>query len=1583
MTHSPTTRSSLLLRLRDPEDHEAWIDFVTLYEPAVYRLLRRHGLQDVDARDVMQELFLTVSRSIDQWDPAKDRGSFRAWLRRVARNRVINWVKHRERRVVATGGSGLQSMLDMLPASDEPETVEFDHELRRNVPSCGRTSARRSPLCNLGSVLGNRRRRNVADRRRDETWDDGRGGASCQVSGVSSPTSGCDGIGESNMTSQCSVTLLKSALAGNMPAEQEASLHHHLEECEACTTALERMAGGTAWCQEAASLLIRDELDDVAPVRDEWSNIDFTVEHLEPTEEPNVLGRLGGYDVLEIIGRGGMGVVLKGFDRELKRCVAVKVLAPHLAQSSVARKRFTREAQAAGAVVHPNVLAIHQVQPSGRLPFLVTPLIAGESLAQRLKTQGPLELKETLRIGMQAAAGLAAAHEQGLVHRDVKPANILLENGVERAVLTDFGLARAADDASITRWGIIAGTPQYMSPEQAQGEPLDGRSDLFSLGCVLYEMATGVSPFRAESTVATLRRLIDDPPPAMASLNPELPPWFTAIIDRLLEKDRSRRFGSAKEVSELLEGCLAHLQQPTGVPLPVAIPAPAVRQVSTRKNALFKGTATMIAALGIALASMFLMQSTAPPDVAGRWSGEGWGQIVLTQTTPGEYAGTYSSTVAQGPGKIRLKWSRIERRFNGTWREGEDRFGELSVRRADHEIRGAFTTDLKSTTNPATPRLADLRWTPVAPPSTNVDAAGTRPTLGQAASTATIVEAAVDILHRPNGPWVGRLANGVTVELLAIGGTDRWWQPNGLPLAAPPIQVKDHRYQPIEADDTRRTFVARISGVPLPRAGMNFIVEPSSGAAQWIGYENIRKVPTRSYFSGVETLVPTTAPKVTVRWGIGTGEWEDAARAVIDSAGRPFAPGSWGDRLNVARVLGTRDGAQLELPNQPHYEERAIAICDDGHEVVKEFRKSDGRARATFFDVTTKQIKEIKIQRRPYAWIEFRDVPTNWSDLPIHATSAPPNTCNIAAQLTGPWTAQLTTGATVDLVGVGEGDRWWRPDGTPLPEPPCRLASRVKPDNSTQLLRRFFVRVKDLPSQSARIVAEVARGTSTEYPEHVEHNGKPIANGVRVLAFEAQLPGTSQTVTQLRCGVAAGPWRESASPSVNLYPKYIGGGSSSGGRNVSLHAVESKEGVVARVSEDWYDKDDLRSVAITYDDRTVTGRAQIDHPQNERTGTTITVTLPGTTLKAIKRLKVERRPYEWVCFSYVAVQPKPPEDASDPPSPQDQGRTSVLTPTLDESSDQQPHTSATTRFRVTDVTEALDAQLASMRSFDVVVDTSRRVMMESVWNTSPGTPSIRVREKRLLAPEKVITKKERYRQLYKSADDDTPPKRRIEQIDAESRQPMSVIAFDGRVRRSYYPELREGTVTETQGPGYVYLTPDADYRRIFMGQRGDLSLLEMLRHGTARCEHDSDDPDLILVNIPPDQAAMKFPWWAHRVWLEPARGLRIKTVEHHRVIPKFNDDGTPASHWRSGSPSFAFDMTSNGFTSSIPDRGSQSRSEHRFSKHNQAPCRGSCTARPLHQFLSRRASGTVTFQMTCSPMTTRQARKSTGNTSNW
>jgi serine/threonine-protein kinase len=154
------------------------------------------------------------------------------------------------------------------------------------------------------------------------------------------------------------------------------------------------------------------------------------------------------------------------------------------------------------------------------------------------------------------------------VHRDVKPANILLEMGVDRVMLTDFGLARAIDDASITRTGLIAGTPQYMSPEQARGEALDARSDLFSLGSVLYTMATGRPPFRAESTYGILRRITDSHPRPVLEVSPHIPAWLSAIVDKLLAKEPAQRFATAAEVALLLEQCVAHVQQPAVVALP-------------------------------------------------------------------------------------------------------------------------------------------------------------------------------------------------------------------------------------------------------------------------------------------------------------------------------------------------------------------------------------------------------------------------------------------------------------------------------------------------------------------------------------------------------------------------------------------------------------------------------------------------------------------------------------------------------------------------------------------------------------------------------------------------------------------------------------------------------------------------------------------------------------------------------------------------------------------------------------------------------------------------------------------------------
>jgi WD40 repeat protein len=299
---------------------------------------------------------------------------------------------------------------------------------------------------------------------------------------------------------------------------------------------------------------------------------DEGLDFLTPSEQPDSLGRLGHYDVLEVIGRGGMGIVLRAFDAKLHRVVAIKVMAAQLATNATARRRFIREAQAQAAVSHDHVVTIHAVEEANGRPYLVMQYVAGVSLQERLERGGSLQIHEILRIGMQTAAGLAAAHAQGLIHRDVKPANILLENGVERVKITDFGLARAATDASLTQSGVVAGTPHYMSPEQAQGAAVDQRSDLFSLGSVLYAMGTGRAPFRASGTMAVLKRVCEQTPSPIRDANPEILDWLAALIEKLHAKAPADRYQSAAEVADLLGRHLAHVQHPSVMPLPAAIP---------------------------------------------------------------------------------------------------------------------------------------------------------------------------------------------------------------------------------------------------------------------------------------------------------------------------------------------------------------------------------------------------------------------------------------------------------------------------------------------------------------------------------------------------------------------------------------------------------------------------------------------------------------------------------------------------------------------------------------------------------------------------------------------------------------------------------------------------------------------------------------------------------------------------------------------------------------------------------------------------------------------------------------------------
>jgi serine/threonine-protein kinase len=368
--------------------------------------------------------------------------------------------------------------------------------------------------------------------------------------------------------SQCDPHRLDEFLHHRLSTEFESDVEVHLLACVDCRDRLDEIAGGDRWWGDVHRYLGDEDgaptSDDDGPGRRMGLDLGF----LEPTEFPNSLGRLGTYEILEVVGQGGMGIVLKGFDLTLNRLVAIKVLAAEHARRGAARKRFAREAQAVAAVVHDHIVSIHAVDAESTPPYLVMAYIPGQSLQQRIDKSGPLEVKEILRIGMQTAAGLAAAHAQGIVHRDIKPANIMLENGIERVRITDFGLARAIDDASVTQNGAVAGTPQYMAPEQARGEVIDQRADLFSLGGVIYAMATGRAPFHGDGGLAVIRQVSDVEPTPIRAINPEIPPWLDGIVRKLHAKDVASRFQSANDVAELLEQCLAHVQDPTSHRLP-------------------------------------------------------------------------------------------------------------------------------------------------------------------------------------------------------------------------------------------------------------------------------------------------------------------------------------------------------------------------------------------------------------------------------------------------------------------------------------------------------------------------------------------------------------------------------------------------------------------------------------------------------------------------------------------------------------------------------------------------------------------------------------------------------------------------------------------------------------------------------------------------------------------------------------------------------------------------------------------------------------------------------------------------------
>jgi serine/threonine-protein kinase len=370
-------------------------------------------------------------------------------------------------------------------------------------------------------------------------------------------------------------------VAGQLPEDQGETLAQHLPDCDRCRQTVEELARADAGPlptggehRDSGWRRVVGALGAMPPPEPAEEGAAAVLRQLAPPGGAGHLGRLGRYEVQRVLGQGGFGVVLRAHDPDLQRAVAIKVLAPHLAASDLARQRFTREARASAALRDDHIVAIHDVGSFQEgWPYFVMEYVEGQSLQEKLRRGAPLPLVEVLRIGMQIAASPAAAHKQGLVHRDIKPGNILLENGVERVKITDFGLVQAAGDTSrLTQTGAVAGTPEYMAPEQAEGKQVDHRADLFSLGSVLYVLCTGRSPFRASTPLATLRRVCEESPPPARSLNPAVPDWLEAIIGKLHAKAPADRFQSAAEVADLLGQWLQHLQQGGSATSPAPTP---------------------------------------------------------------------------------------------------------------------------------------------------------------------------------------------------------------------------------------------------------------------------------------------------------------------------------------------------------------------------------------------------------------------------------------------------------------------------------------------------------------------------------------------------------------------------------------------------------------------------------------------------------------------------------------------------------------------------------------------------------------------------------------------------------------------------------------------------------------------------------------------------------------------------------------------------------------------------------------------------------------------------------------------------
>jgi urea transport system substrate-binding protein len=430
---------------------------------------------------------------------------------------------------------------------------------------------------------------------------------------------------EASIVKPCQpIAVLTDLVLGALEPETKASTEKHLEGCENCRTIVERMrqwslnftsklGDGSTHPFLTLDAIVSEDTKASRPEQQDANQVILEQEAwrrcLAPPVQPNEIGRLNQYRIIRVIGRGGMGIVFEAEDITLLRPVALKLLWTGSSISTISKERFLQEAQTVARLRDDHIVTLHQVGEFAGVPYLVMELLQGVNLDDHNRKRGQLPVLEVVHIARQVAEGLAVAHANKLIHRDIKPANIWLEplrhshenlQGHElRVKLLDFGLARIIDqNLALTATGKVVGTPHYMAPEQAQGVPHDQRSDLFSLGCVIYQMLAGTLPFAGESVVQVLMAINTIDARDISDFRNDVPPDLARLVEQLLEKEPQKRPKGAEQVADIL----SRLESALGKGH-----LPLLEKKHSRRQwlAVVGGTAVGIATLG-GLASFFL-----------------------------------------------------------------------------------------------------------------------------------------------------------------------------------------------------------------------------------------------------------------------------------------------------------------------------------------------------------------------------------------------------------------------------------------------------------------------------------------------------------------------------------------------------------------------------------------------------------------------------------------------------------------------------------------------------------------------------------------------------------------------------------------------------------------------------------------------------------------------------------------------------------------------------------------------------------------------------------------------------------------